>query len=224
MFFKGESLMSAWSIFRASLVGAATLVIASVAVPGAGHAIPIDVYTLSQDGCSETCGTGPFGTVTVTQVGASLDIAVHLNSGNIFHDSKDPQHHALVFDLAGNPTITISGLPSPFTANGSQLAGSHSAAPFGTFDYVVNFPFQIHPPSLTDFSFLMSAIGGLTLSDIVSNKGIFFATDITGNNGNTGNVGAVAVPGPIAGAGLPGLAAAWGGLLMPTRRRRNKGA
>jgi hypothetical protein len=46
-------------------------------------------------------------------------------------------------------------------------------------------------PTITTFSFDMTGVGGgLTLSDIIGNGGIYFATDIIGANGNTGNVGA----------------------------------
>src|SRR5262249_57355729 len=50
----------------------------------------------------------------------------------------------------------------------------------------------------------------------------FFAADVLNtNNGNTGIINfGVPVPGPIVGAGLPGLVAACGALLALARRRR----
>jgi hypothetical protein len=43
-----------------------------------------------------------------------------------------------------------------------------------------------------------------------------------GTSGYGGNISTVAVPGPIAGAGVPGLVAACAGLLALVRRRRRK--
>ncbi len=184
------------------------LILASMVATAAAHA---NVYTLTEDGCTGTCGTGPFGTVTVTEPSVGqLDFTVALNAGIDFHATDDPQHHALVFDLVGNPTITIAGLPSPFTANGPQSAGTISAAPFGSFEYVINYP---RPPvgSISSFSFSATA-GGLTLGSLEPNaNGVWFAVDITGTNGLTGNVAAIPEPEAyamlLAGLGLLGFLA-----------------
>ena len=114
-----------------ALLGAALGLALSFGAAGMANAT---VYTFTEDGCTGTCGTGPFGTVTVTPDGSlanTLDFLVQLSGTETFHDTNDSQHHALTFDMVGNPTITISGLGSPFTINGSQSAGSNSSAPFG---------------------------------------------------------------------------------------------
>jgi hypothetical protein len=81
-----------------------------------------------------------------------------------------------------------------------------------------------------DGSFLEFTISaaGLTLTSfnqLLLNSGAasgsFFAADVIAPNGNTGVIDfGVPIPGPVAGAGLPGLIAALGGLLALARRRR----
>jgi hypothetical protein len=120
----------------------------------------------------------------------------------------------------------VTDLASPFTANGMQAPGSVSAAGFGTFEYVIDFPKQKKSvPKETSFNFDISGVGvTLALSSFVSNAQAYFTSDIwTGNQtGNTGNVAALAgdasVPEPAAWAlmlvGLGGL-----GALMRSQRR-----
>ncbi|HEX4711933.1 PEPxxWA-CTERM sorting domain-containing protein [Phenylobacterium sp.] len=189
---------------------------------GAASMANATVYVFTQDACTGTCGTGPFGTVTVTNdavLANTLDFSVQLAAGESFHDTGDPQHHALVFNLVGNPTITIAGLNSQFTANGSQAAGSTSASGFGTFDYVIDLP-KLPKGSVNPTTLWFQATGAapLTLeSNTVGGKQVYFASDIFGANGNTGNVGAIlqtggGVPEPASWAlmlvGFGGLGAA----------------
>ncbi len=170
------------------------------AAPGA----QANVYSFTQDGCSGGgCGASlstPVGTVTTESESADvIGVTVTLTSG-AFHDTNDSEHHALAFNLAGDPSITISDLLAPFTANGAQSAGSHRASPFGSFSYVINFPHESDPPTVTSFSFDISA-PGLTLDFFVPSKGVYFVSDIwaqaNNRDSNTGNVGATsAVPEP----------------------------
>ncbi|MDB5436644.1 MAG: hypothetical protein JWR47_2901 [Phenylobacterium sp.] len=193
---------------------------------GAASMANATVYVFTQDACTGTCGTGPFGTVTVTNdasLANTLDFVVQLAAGETFHDTNDPQHHALTFDLVGNPTITISGLGSPFTASTPQAAGSTSAAGFGTFDYVINLPKGSDDPS--SFSFKATGAGPLTLDfNTVGANQIYFTTDIFGANGNTGNIGAILQTG----GGVPEPASwalmlvGFGGLGAALRHRRRQ--
>jgi hypothetical protein len=154
-------------------------------------------YTLDRDGCGVlTCGTAPFGTVSVTQApGGALTFLVELEAGYSFHDTDDANHHALVFNLVGDPTVNIN-VASPFAAPNPQPAGTN-ASPFGSFEYVVNYPkIQGSHTNPTSFSFTATPQAGvLTLASLEANAGgYWFAADITGANGVTGNVAAVPEP------------------------------
>jgi hypothetical protein len=179
----------------------------------AAHA---NVYTLTQDGCSGDCGTAPFGTVTVTQgLSGTLDFFVALNAGYSFHDTSDVNHHALVFNLVGDPTINIS-VASPFAAPSPQPAGTN-ASPFGSFEYVVNYPkIQGAHTDPTSFSFSASPVTGtLTPALLEANSsGYWFATDIRNiSTDATGNVAAIPEPSEwamlLAGLLLVGSIARW---------------
>jgi hypothetical protein len=73
---------------------------------------------------------------------------------------------------------------------------------------------------------------GLDVNDFVlggvapdTGKAYFFLADLdTGSIGNTGMVGALPVPAPIVGAGLPGVLFACAGLVGFARRRRQMAA
>jgi hypothetical protein len=150
-------------------------------------------------------------TVTLTQAGAQ------------FHDTGDPEHHALAFDLTGSPSITIANLPSPFTADGVQTAGSVGGDGAGSFEYEIEDPHVSGPPAgITSFSFDILGTG-LTVSDFIPNgNGNYFATDIVGANGKTGNVGAntfSATPEPATWAVMMIGFGAIGAMIRRSRRR-----
>jgi PEP-CTERM motif len=165
----------------------------------AANATPI-VYDLTVDGCSSGCGAGPYGTVTVSQDVSNtnaVDIQVSLDPGYIFHDNPDPNHHALVFDLSGDPAVTVSSLSTGFGVETSSLASS----PFGSFDYAIDClgtggnkcSSGKSPLDLTTLSLVVTPDSGsltpASFASTTSSKGpIFFAVDVD-LNGGTGNVG-----------------------------------
>jgi PEP-CTERM motif len=191
------------TLLRSTLAGFLVSSAALLIAPGVGNA---SVYILSVTDPAAGLGSGPYGTISVTQDvnGTSLDITETLNAGFEFH-AGNANHPALAFSLTGNPTISVSGVTSGFTLE-STTAGSISAPPFGTFGYAfacsgcgAGFGGGLTGP----FSFVLSDAGTLTPSSLgfntVSGKNIFFTTDLVIANGNTGNAGATlasAVPEP----------------------------
>jgi len=169
-------------------------------------------FSLTEDGCTGSCGTGPYGSVELLQgVDANtVNITVTLNAPSKFVSTGGP-HHALAFSIVGNPAVTIASLPAGFEV-GPAPAGE---SPFGSFGYSVDCPgcgpgaSNAKPGPLT---LTVSSAAGLTPADFIGNDGgYFFAADIIGPSGNTGNVAAL-IPEPTTAllltSGLVGISAA----------------
>src|SRR5947209_8544177 len=101
------------------------------ALPSAALAVQ---YTLNYDKCTGGCGTA--GTVTLTQSVADVVVNVTLTSGDRFALGGNGFAGAFVFNLAGNPTISVSGLPLGFSLL-SRSAGDLKQDAFGNFDYAI---------------------------------------------------------------------------------------
>lgn len=184
------------------ILGLSALVAGLAIAPSAAKASTI--FTLTADACSGTCGTGPFGTISLTAFGSgtSATVGVTLTLAANERFAGTGAGDALEFNVAGPITITniTSGFgvgPAPDTASalGSFLesvtcttcVGGNASNPAGPLSFTVG-----------------SATGVTIASFIANTNGYFFASDIVGNNGNTGNVGALgttsSVPEPVSSA------------------------
>jgi hypothetical protein len=235
--------MTAKCSLRASVLGAASFLAASAGFPAIAQADVLETF----DQAGFSAGPAPYGTVTFTQDGTGLDVKMVLSDAFDIHNNMT----SFVFNLSGDPALTVANLmvttdgttfvsPSTvgatFTTNtGSGLSIHQDGA--GNFDYGVecsNCGPQSGGVDIQGISFTitaaiaLSATLGSTAGTIGKDGNANFSSASVFQDSNTGNTGAVwastavNVPGPVVGAGLPGIVMACGSLLALARRRRQK--
>lgn len=155
----------------------------------------VETFSLNQVDPAAGLGSGPFGTITVTEDLGALDFVETLVAGYKIHGSNS-NHDAFAFNLGSNPAVTISALTSGFTRDTGIT--SFSEPPFGTFGYAIDctgcghgFGGGIAGP----ISFKVTAnAGSLSLASLASNvvnaQNVYFTSDLVNTDSLTGNVGA----------------------------------
>lgn len=173
-----------------------TILFASVAFAGFAHADTL-TFDLTNDLSSGTVlgtpsglGTGVFAQVVFTQDGTNIDVSETLANNFVYANTGAGE--ALMFNLTGNPTLTVSGLSSGFTFSqtGSSVGNSSfhfymacSSCGNGTSSpNYSSLSFTIDNMMLSTLEADLTTAGGHTVS------GYYFISDV-GINGNTGNVG-----------------------------------
>src|ERR1700747_1006190 len=152
-------------------------------------------FSLTSDHCSGggCLGTATSaGTVTIADVSSGVvSVNVMLNSGFQFVSTGFDTDFG--FNLAGNPTITFSGVTSGFTPVANpQTAGSLHMDGTGFFEYGVNCTACGNGgsnPQSGPLDFTITAAGLTTASFQQNAAGQFFAVDMI--SGTTGKTGAV---------------------------------
>jgi hypothetical protein len=152
------------------------------------------IYSLDKDTCTGTCGTGPFGEVTLEQTTPTLvTVTVSLNPGEVFVGTGSGD--ALEFNIIA--PITIGG----FSAGFGLGPAPDKASAFGTF--LESVTCTVCKGGNGDnpagpLSFTITSVTGVQISDFGANAGgYFFAANILDTNGIAGNVAATAtVPAP----------------------------
>jgi hypothetical protein len=217
--------------------------LATVGVAGlcANSAAQADTFTFTSCHLSGGCGTATsFGTVTLTQSGSNVLFDVVLNSGNLFVETGAGADSLFLFNdsLSGstvtNITATLNGSTVTIPGGLSGLTNLTPVMADGTGDFTARVFCTTTSdcngasgPDINDLHFTVTGatIAGLTTPN--ANGNIFVADILCGQTGcpaggPTGLVDVSQVPGPIVGAGLPGLVMACGGLVALARRRRER--
>jgi hypothetical protein len=228
------------------LLGGATFVAAGLlaAMPAQADTFNFTSCHISGSSCNGgSIGAPGFGSVTLTQVGTSVTFDATLINGNTFIETGSGGQSLFLFNdtISGstitNITATLNGatvaIPGGLTGvtNTSVMADGT-----GTFTAVVKCtatdntcnPGMI--PTINDLHFTVTNATLAQLETANANGNLFVADILCGSaqtqcGGLTGpvDVTPLAVPGPTAGAGLPGLLAACGGLFFLARRRKQAG-
>jgi len=154
-------------------------------------------FDFTSDHCTGGCGTPPFGTVTLTQDGTSVDFTVSI-APNIWAKTGSTDFELFKFNATG---ILLSDISVDQTFAGETLAAEQAAVPGGfNGDGTGDFTFGIacttckngNTGITSDITFTVanSSIADFTAGN---NLGIIFVADIFSNE--TGNTGPVDVTG-----------------------------
>jgi len=215
-------------------VGAAALfalplsALSAWAAPCPTAATPISVYTAPGFSCNVdgvtfsqlavTVNTGSIGTnPTISALIVGNENALEFNYSAGAGTTTDVTFEYLVTAAPGflitDAASVLTGLP-PATLNESLLANGNPSPPLSLVGSI----------SLL----LPNNQAGFTLISPPQSQLLAVKDQLTGANGEASSLingfSVTAVPGPIAGAGLPGLIAACGGLIGLARRRRQRTA
>jgi hypothetical protein len=158
------------------------------------------IFTLTQDACTGTCGTAPFGTILLTQTTATVvTVTETLKAGEVFAGTG--AGNSLGFNVVGAATA-LGDISAGFSVGLTNTKFSS----FGTFLYSIacNDCQGGHPTNPAGpLSFTVSRATGITITDFTNNTGgFYFASDITGTNGKTGNVASMG-GGPVTTTATP---------------------
>lgn len=167
------------------------LVAALLAIGLLATALPAQAITfqLTSDHVTGGAGTPPFGTVTVTQIGTTVDLAVALATGYSFVKTGSADFQAFKFNATGVVVgdITVDqNAPKPLAAETGAFNGDGT----GTFTFGIDCPTCGNGASDAFNSDIIFHVANATIADLTAPNalGNIFVADILAPNGNTGPV------------------------------------
>jgi hypothetical protein len=195
------------------LVSAAMLFAVLTAVPLSAARADTLTFDLTQCFITGGCPTaGPYGTVTVSSVSSTeVSVDLQLTAGEVYNIAGgNGAGKPLLFDITGDPVVTVTNLTSPFTFTRHLMTMADGT---GQWDYFIGCSTSSCGSGTSglvsaDISFDVTLASGITPASFVQNaNGFYFASDIGIPSGGGNYVtGDVAAP---PGAAVPLPAAAW---------------
>jgi len=147
-----------------------------------------DTFVFTSDHCTGTCGTPPFGTVTVNQNGTTVDIVVTLAAGYSFVKTGSADFQAFKFNGVGVVVADIT--VDPHVPALVAATGAFNGNGTGNFVFGINCP-SCGGGASDDFTTPISFhVANATVADLTqpNASGNIFVADVLAPNGNTGPI------------------------------------